>query len=152
MSSQEALEISDESVYASMKGAQESLGDGIHEYDQRIKKGNFGISIREEIGILVDFLAEIFQEEGHLLIGIRGMPRVGKTESIVAGSVTAKKKWLFLSSTLIKQTERTSLLKGEYEPEQRLHHREDENQEITYEKHRKQHWFEDEDMNFFGGM
>lgn len=159
---------------------------------------------REEIGILVDFLAEIFQEEGHLLIGIRGMPRVGKTESIVAGSVTAKKKWLFLSSTLIKQTERTSLLKGEYDKNnvfiidgavtskstdeshrqlireimsfpaiKVIEHpdlfiegmdyslsdfdyiielREDENQEITYEKHRKQHWFEDEDMNFFGGM
>lgn len=159
---------------------------------------------REEIGILVDFLAEIFQEEGHLLIGIRGMPRVGKTESIVAGSVTAKKKWLFLSSTLIKQTERTSLLKGEYDQNnvfiidgavtskstdeshrqlireimsfpavKVIEHpdlfiegmdyslsdfdyiielREDENQEITYEKHRKQHWFEDEDMNFFGGM
>ena len=159
---------------------------------------------REEIGILVDFLAEIFQEEGHLLIGIRGMPRVGKTESIVAGSVTAKKKWLFLSSTLIKQTERSSLLKGEYDQNnvfiidgavtskstdeshrqlireimsfpaiKVIEHpdlfidgmdyslsdfdyiielREDENQEITYEKHRKQHWFEDEDMNFFGGM
>ncbi len=159
---------------------------------------------RQEIGILVDFLAEIFQEEGHMLIGIRGMPRVGKTESIVAGSVTAKKKWLFLSSTLIKQTERTSLLKGEYDQnnvfiidgavtsksmdeshrqlireimsfpaikvvehpdlfiegmdyslsdfDYIIELREDENQEITYEKHRKQHWFEDEDMNFFGGM
>ncbi|MCG7332670.1 DUF3388 domain-containing protein [Salinicoccus roseus] len=159
---------------------------------------------RQEIGILVDFLAEIFQEKGHMLIGIRGMPRVGKTESIVAGSVTAKKKWLFLSSTLIKQTERTSLLKGEYDQnnvfiidgavtsksmdeshrqlireimsfpaikvvehpdlfiegmdyslsdfDYIIELREDENQEITYEKHRKQHWFEDEDMNFFGGM
>ncbi|GAB3070101.1 DUF3388 domain-containing protein [Salinicoccus sesuvii] len=159
---------------------------------------------REEIGILVDFLAEIFKEKGHKLIGVRGMPRVGKTESIVAGSVTAKKKWLFLSSTLIKQTERTSLLKGEYDENnvfiidgavtmksneeahkqlireimsypaiKVIEHpdlfiegmqyeledfdyiielREDENQEITYEKHKKQHWFEDEDINFFGGM
>lgn len=159
---------------------------------------------REEIGILVDFLAEIFQEKGHRLIGIRGMPRVGKTESVVAGSVTAKKKWLFLSSTLIKQTERTSLLKGEYNdgnvfiidgavttnstkekhnqlireimnfpaikvvehPDllvQGLQYkiddfdyiielREDENQEITYEKHKKKHWFQNEDMDFFGGM
>ncbi|TVT29221.1 DUF3388 domain-containing protein [Salinicoccus cyprini] len=159
---------------------------------------------REEIGILVDFLAEIFKEKGHKIIGVRGMPRVGKTESIVAGSVTAKKKWLFLSSTLIKQTERTSLLKGEYDENnvfiidgavtmksteeahkqlireimsypavKVIEHpdlfiegmqykledfdyiielREDENQEITYEKHKKQHWFEDEDTNFFGGM
>ena len=159
---------------------------------------------REEIGILVDFLAEIFQEKGHRLIGIRGMPRVGKTESIVAGSVTAKKKWLFLSSTLIKQTERSSLLKGEYNDKnvfiidgavttnstseghknlireimsypaikvvehpdlfiEGMHYtledfdyiielREDENQEITYEKHKKKHWFQNEDMDFFGGI
>ena len=40
------------------------------------------------------------------------MPRVGKTESIVAGSVCAHKRWLFISSTLIKQTVRRSLFKG----------------------------------------
>ncbi|GGG86137.1 DUF3388 domain-containing protein [Staphylococcus pragensis] len=70
---------------------------------------------REDLGLLVDFLAELFKEEGHKLIGIRGMPRVGKTESIVAGSVCAHKRWLFISSTLIKQTVRSSLIKGEYE-------------------------------------
>ena len=42
------------------------------------------------------------------------MPRVGKTESIVAGSVCAHKRWLFISSTLIKQTV-SSLIKGEYD-------------------------------------
>lgn len=57
-------------------------------------------------------MAEIFKEDGHKLIGIRGMPRVGKTESIVAGSVCAHKRWLFISSTLIKQTVRNSLLKA----------------------------------------
>ncbi|MGV3243830.1 DUF3388 domain-containing protein [Staphylococcus sp. 11261D007BR] len=70
---------------------------------------------RDDLGLLVDFMAEIFKEEGHKLIGIRGMPRVGKTESIVAGSVSAHKKWLFISSTLIKQTVRSSLIKGEYD-------------------------------------
>ncbi|MCG2425118.1 YmfK family protein [Staphylococcus epidermidis] len=70
---------------------------------------------REDLGLLVDFLAELFKEEGHKLIGIRGMPRVGKTESIVAGSVCAHKRWLFISSTLIKQTVRRSLFKGEYD-------------------------------------
>lgn len=159
---------------------------------------------RNEIGILVDFLAEIFSEKGHRLIGVRGMPRVGKTESIVAGSVTAKKKWLFLSSTLIKQTLRTSLLKGEYDEKNvfiidgavttnstKSEHknlireimnfpaikvvehpdlfidgmdytledfdyiielRETEDQKITYEKHKKKHWFQNEDMDFFGGF
>lgn len=70
---------------------------------------------REDLGLLVDFLAELFKEEGHKLIGIRGMPRVGKTESIVAGSVCVHKRWLFISSTLIKQTVRRSLFKGEYD-------------------------------------
>src|SRR5690625_1114229 len=70
--------------------------------------------IREEFGILVDFLAELFKAEGHKLIGVRGMPRVGKTESIVAGSVSANKKWLFVSSTLLKQTVRSQLIEGEY--------------------------------------
>src|SRR5690625_896116 len=70
--------------------------------------------IREEFGILVDFLAELFKAEGHKLIGVRGMPRVGKTESIVAGSVSANKKWLFVSSTLLKQTVRNQLIDGEY--------------------------------------
>lgn len=70
---------------------------------------------REDLGLLVDFLAELFKEEGHKLIGIRGMPRVGKTESIVAGSVCAHKRWLFISSTLIKQTVRRLLFKGEYD-------------------------------------
>ncbi|MCS4486312.1 YmfK family protein [Staphylococcus americanisciuri] len=70
---------------------------------------------RDDLGLLVDFMAELFKEEGHKLIGIRGMPRVGKTESIVAGSVSAHKRWLFISSTLIKQTVRSSLIKGEYD-------------------------------------
>lgn len=83
------------------------------EQDAKDKK-NFRFE-REDLGLLVDFLAELFKEEGHKLIGIRGMPRVGKTESIVAGSVCAHKRWLFISSTLIKQTVRSSLIKGEYD-------------------------------------
>lgn len=70
--------------------------------------------VRNEIGLLVDFMSEIFKEEGHRLIGIRGMPRVGKTESVVAASVSANKRWLFISSTLLKQTIRTDLFAGEY--------------------------------------
>ncbi|WP_139488910.1 DUF3388 domain-containing protein [Brevibacillus dissolubilis] len=65
--------------------------------------------IRDELGILVDFMAEIFKKEGNQLIGIRGMPRVGKTESMIAASVSANKRWTFLSSTLLRQTVRNSL-------------------------------------------
>ncbi|MBA4536259.1 DUF3388 domain-containing protein [Bacillus aquiflavi] len=70
--------------------------------------------VRAELGLLVDFLAELFKQDGHKLIGIRGMPRVGKTESIVASSVSANKKWLFVSSTLLKQTVRNQLIQEEY--------------------------------------
>lgn len=70
--------------------------------------------IRSELGVLVDFMAELFKQEGHKLIGIRGMPRVGKTESVVAASVCANKKWIFLSSTMIKQTVRNTLAGDEF--------------------------------------
>lgn len=70
--------------------------------------------LRSELGILVDFMAEIFKQDGHKLIGIRGMPRVGKTESVVAASVCANKKWIFLSSTMIKQTVRSNLAGDEF--------------------------------------
>ena len=59
-------------------------------------------------------MAEIFKQDGHKLIGIRGMPRVGKTESVVAASVCANKKWIFLSSTMIKQTVRNNLAGDEF--------------------------------------
>lgn len=70
--------------------------------------------VRDELGLLVDFMAEIFKQDGHKLIGIRGMPRVGKTESVVAASVCANKKWIFLSSTMIKQTIRSQLAGDEF--------------------------------------
>ncbi len=70
--------------------------------------------VRNELGILVDFMAELFKKDGHKLIGIRGMPRVGKTESIVAASVCANKRWIFLSSTMIKQTVRNALIGDEF--------------------------------------
>ncbi|GEN34294.1 MULTISPECIES: DUF3388 domain-containing protein [Aneurinibacillus] len=65
--------------------------------------------VREEIGVLVDFMAEIFKREGNQMIGIRGMPRVGKTESTVAACVSANKRWTFISSTLLRQTVRNQL-------------------------------------------
>lgn len=70
--------------------------------------------VRDELGLLVDFMAELFKDNGHKLIGVRGMPRVGKTESIVAASVCANKRWVFVSSTLLKQTIRNELIAGEY--------------------------------------
>lgn len=71
---------------------------------------------REELGLLVDFLGEIFKREGNQVVGLRGMPRVGKTESIIAGSVCANKRWTFVSSTLLRQTVRSQLSEDEMNP------------------------------------
>ncbi|GAF23547.1 MULTISPECIES: DUF3388 domain-containing protein [Shouchella] len=69
--------------------------------------------IRRELGLLVDFMAEMMKRDEHYLIGIRGMPRVGKTESVVAASVCANKRWSFISSTLLRQTVRSQLAEDE---------------------------------------
>lgn len=68
---------------------------------------------RDELGLLVDFLAELIKSPGHQMIGVRGMPRVGKTEAIVAASVSASKRWTFVSSTLLRQTVRHQLADDE---------------------------------------
>jgi hypothetical protein len=71
---------------------------------------------RDELGLLVDFLGELFKREGNQTIGLRGMPRVGKTESIIAGSVCSNKRWAFVSSTLLRQTVRSQLSEEEMNP------------------------------------
>lgn len=68
---------------------------------------------RDELGLLVDFLGEICKREGNQVVGVRGMPRVGKTESIIAGSVCSNKRWTFVSSTLLRQTVRSQLSEDE---------------------------------------
>jgi len=72
---------------------------------------------RDELGLLVDFMAELMKRKGHQMIGVRGMPRVGKTESIVASSVCANKRWTFVSSTLLRQTVRSQLAEDEMNPD-----------------------------------
>ena len=69
--------------------------------------------IREELGVLVDFLGDTLVEGGNQVIGIRGMPRVGKTEVAIAACVYANKRWILLSSTIIRQTLRTKLMLDE---------------------------------------
>ncbi|MEX2462291.1 MAG: DUF3388 domain-containing protein [Paenibacillaceae bacterium] len=71
---------------------------------------------RDELGLLVDFLGEIFKRDGNQVVGLRGMPRVGKTESIIAGSVCSNKRWNFVSSTLLRQTVRNQMSEDELNP------------------------------------
>lgn len=70
--------------------------------------------IRDDLGLLIDFLGELFKRNGNQVIGLRGMPRVGKTESIIAGSVCANKRWTFVSSTMLRQTVRSYLSEEEW--------------------------------------
>ncbi|MCR8642122.1 DUF3388 domain-containing protein [Paenibacillus sp. N1-5-1-14] len=72
--------------------------------------------VRDELGLLVDFLGEIFKRDGNHVVGLRGMPRVGKTESIIAGSVCSNKRWTFVSSTLLRQTVRSQMSEDEMSP------------------------------------
>lgn len=72
---------------------------------------------RDELGLLVAFLGELFKQPGNQVVGLRGMPRVGKTESVIAGSVCANKRWTFVSSTLLRQTVRTQLSDDEMNPD-----------------------------------
>lgn len=76
-------------------------GSFIERSDTETKTYRF---VRDELGVLVDFLGEMMRRPGRQIIGLRGQPRVGKTESIVAASVYANKRWTFISSTLLKQT------------------------------------------------
>lgn len=76
---------------------------------------------RDDLGILVDFMGEHLKASGHQVMGIRGMPRVGKTESVVAASVYAGKRWTFVSSTLLKQTIRTDLNEDEFSLEDHVY-------------------------------
>jgi len=72
--------------------------------------------VREELGILVDFIGEVLSRQKPV-IGMRGMPRVGKTEAAIAACVHANKKWVVLSSTLMRLIMRTGLTEDERSPD-----------------------------------
>lgn len=64
---------------------------------------------RKELDYLIDFLCGRLERETDLLIGLRGSPRIGKTETAIAASVQANKPWLLISSTLFRTVTRTSI-------------------------------------------
>lgn len=71
---------------------------------------------RDELGMLVDFLGELLSRQ-RPVIGLRGMPRVGKSEAAIAACVHANRKWVLVSSTLMRQVMRKSLLEDELNSE-----------------------------------
>jgi len=71
---------------------------------------------REEIGLLVDFVGELLHKK-NMTIGLRGMPRVGKTESAIAACVNANKRWVLVSATIFQITARIHLTEEETGPD-----------------------------------
>lgn len=64
---------------------------------------------RADLDCLIDFLGVHLSKLDSLLVGLRGSPRIGKSETIIAAAVHANKPWILLSSTLFKQVIRTTL-------------------------------------------
>ncbi|WP_353892026.1 DUF3388 domain-containing protein [Proteinivorax hydrogeniformans] len=72
---------------------------------------------RDDLGMLVDFMGGLMQKSSNAIIGVRGMPQVGKTEAIIAACVHANKKWVLVSSTMMRQVIRGHLMDDELNSE-----------------------------------
>jgi hypothetical protein len=65
--------------------------------------------VRDELELLIDFLGEELRETSGRIYGLRGTPKVGKTEAAIAACVHASKRWILVSGTMLRQTLRTEL-------------------------------------------
>ncbi|ACL69637.1 DUF3388 domain-containing protein [Halothermothrix orenii] len=66
---------------------------------------------RENLDLLIDFLGEYLKRHNAALIGFKGSPKVGKTETAIAAAVHANKHWQLLSSTLLRKVARSQVSK-----------------------------------------
>lgn len=64
---------------------------------------------RDNLHLLIDFVSEYIRRHDDALIGFKGSPRVGKTETAIATAVHANKHWKLLSSTLLRKVARTRI-------------------------------------------
>ena len=64
---------------------------------------------RTDLHLLIDFLSEYIKANPTSLIGFDGEPGIGKTETIIAASVHARKHWQLLSSTLLRKIARSRI-------------------------------------------
>jgi len=81
-------------------------------HGKRIKPGkeqNYYIFDRSDLDILIDFLGGYLKKYSNIKIGIKGSPRIGKTETSIAAAVHANKHWQLLSSTLIRKIARSRI-------------------------------------------
>ncbi len=73
------------------------------------KKTNSFLFNREDLELLIDFLSEHLKHNSKSLIGFKGSPRIGKTETAIAASIHANKNWQLISSTLLRKIARTKI-------------------------------------------
>lgn len=64
---------------------------------------------RDDLDYLIDFLGGRLAEKLDILVGIRGTPRVGKTETAIAAAVRSSNPWILISSTLQRKIVRTNV-------------------------------------------
>ncbi|MGM0420068.1 MAG: DUF3388 domain-containing protein [Bacillota bacterium] len=72
-------------------------------------KEDYYIFARNDLELLIDFLSYYILKDEQILIGIKGDPRIGKTETAIAAAVHSNKHWKLLSTTLLRQTTLTSV-------------------------------------------
>lgn len=82
-------------------------------HGQKITEGNapnYYKFERENLHLLIDFVSEFLRRNDKIgLIGIKGDPGVGKTETAIATAVHANKRWQIMSSTLLRKIARTKI-------------------------------------------
>ncbi|MFN2362672.1 MAG: DUF3388 domain-containing protein [Halarsenatibacteraceae bacterium] len=64
---------------------------------------------RQDLELLIDFISFYIVNNDEILIGIKGNPRIGKTETAIAAAVHSNKHWKLLSTTLLRQITLTSV-------------------------------------------
>ncbi len=69
----------------------------------RLQEGIY-VFPRHELEMLIDFMSNYLKQNHNVLIGIKGGPRSGKTETAIAAAVHANKQWRLLSTTLLRKT------------------------------------------------
>ncbi len=65
--------------------------------------GNKYCFSRTELELLLDFLSHYISSNSYAKIGLKGAPKIGKTETAIAAAVHANKQWRLLSTTLLRK-------------------------------------------------
>ena len=64
---------------------------------------------RTELELLLDFMSHYLSRDKEVKIGLKGAPKIGKTETAIAAAVHANKEWRLLSTTLLRKIAVTKL-------------------------------------------